>query len=84
MIIFEGMLIGCISWVLGAALSVPLSGVLAYGVGASLMKAPLPSVFPAEGLISWLVIVLILSALASFLPAWNATRLTVREVLAYE
>jgi putative ABC transport system permease protein len=32
----------------------------------------------------WLVIVLVLSLIASILPAWNASRLTVREVLAYE
>jgi putative ABC transport system permease protein len=32
----------------------------------------------------WLAVVLILAALASFLPARSASRLTVREVLAYE
>jgi putative ABC transport system permease protein len=32
----------------------------------------------------WLVIVILLSALASAVPARNASRLTVREVLAYE
>ena len=29
-------------------------------------------------------VVIILAAIASFLPAWNASRLTVQEVLAYE
>ena len=32
----------------------------------------------------WLLIVVILATLASVLPAWAASRLTVREVLAYE
>jgi putative ABC transport system permease protein len=32
----------------------------------------------------WLVAAILLAALASFLPARNAARLTVREVLAYE
>jgi putative ABC transport system permease protein len=32
----------------------------------------------------WLLVVLALSALASILPARNAARLTIREVLAYE
>ena len=32
----------------------------------------------------WLAVVLLLSALASLIPARNASRLTVREVLAYE
>jgi putative ABC transport system permease protein len=35
-------------------------------------------------LLVWLGIVLVLSALASLLPARNAVRLTVRDVLAYE
>ena len=32
----------------------------------------------------WLVIVVILAGIASFLPARSASRLTVREVLSYE
>ena len=32
----------------------------------------------------WLAIVVVLAALASFLPAWNASRVTVRDVLSYE
>jgi len=32
----------------------------------------------------WLVLVVLLSTLASFIPARNASRLTVREVLPYE
>jgi putative ABC transport system permease protein len=40
--------------------------------------------FSTQGALLWLAIALILSAVASFLPAWNASRLTVREVLAYE
>jgi putative ABC transport system permease protein len=34
--------------------------------------------------ILWFVIVLVLSILASVMPARNAARLTIREVLAYE
>ena len=41
-------------------------------------------IFSIEGALLWLFLVIILAALASFLPAWNASRLTVREVLAYE
>jgi putative ABC transport system permease protein len=32
----------------------------------------------------WLGGILALATLASLLPAWNASRLTVRDVLAYE
>jgi putative ABC transport system permease protein len=32
----------------------------------------------------WLVVVVVIAAAASFLPAWSASRVTVRDVLAYE
>jgi putative ABC transport system permease protein len=37
-----------------------------------------------NGALFWLLLVGILAALATLLPAWNATRLSVREVLTYE
>jgi putative ABC transport system permease protein len=37
-----------------------------------------------EGVVLWLGIVVLLAAVASLLPAWRASRLAVREVLAYE
>jgi putative ABC transport system permease protein len=40
--------------------------------------------FTPVGFGLWLLIVLVLSAVASILPARNAARLTIREVLAYE
>ena len=40
--------------------------------------------FSFTGAIIWLLVVIILSAIASFLPAWNASRITVQEALAYE
>jgi len=36
------------------------------------------------GLFVWLAVVLLLSVAASLMPARNASRLTIREVLAYE
>jgi putative ABC transport system permease protein len=83
-VITEGMLIGTISWALGALLAIPISKVLGDMVGYSLMTIPLRLVFSFNGFIIWWITVLIISALASFLPASNASRLTIREVLAYE
>jgi putative ABC transport system permease protein len=48
------------------------------------MGAPLTYSYSMPGLWLWLGVVLFLSAVASFIPARNASRLTVREVLAYE
>jgi putative ABC transport system permease protein len=48
------------------------------------MGVPLNFAYSFTGLWLWLILVILLSAMASFIPARNASRLTVREVLAYE
>jgi putative ABC transport system permease protein len=82
--IVEGITIGLMSWILGGLLAIPMSQGLNQAVGVALMGAPLTYSYSIQGLWVWFVVVLILSALASFIPARNASRLTVREVLAYE
>lgn len=84
LVVVEGVMIGLISWMGGAALSVPITALLDTAVGVSLLTVPLKMVFSLEGLWLWLGVVLALSALASFIPARRAARLTLREVLAYE
>jgi len=82
--IFEGLLIGVMSWFLGALFAVPIGSALANMVGNLFLKAPLGLTYSFQGAVLWLGIVLVISVLASFYPAWNATRITVREVLAHE
>jgi putative ABC transport system permease protein len=84
LVMAEGLLIGFISWVLGALLSIPITSLLDTGVGLAVMTAPMTFTLGWDGLVIWLAGVLIIAALASALPAWNAMQLTVREVLAYE
>lgn len=80
----EGIAIGLLSWLLGALLALPLSQVICNTVGELIAGTPLSFAYSQIGLWLWLGIVVALSALASYLPARNAARLTVREVLAYE
>jgi putative ABC transport system permease protein len=80
----EGICIGVLSWPIGAVLALPISKVLSTIVGDEFIGAPLSYTFSLSGALFWLVLVGILAALASFLPAWNATRLSVQEVLSYE
>ena len=82
--IVEGIAIGALSWLLGSLLALPLSRLLSDAVGIPLMGAPLTFSFSMAGVWLWFVVVVLLSALASFVPARNASRLTVRQVLAYE
>jgi putative ABC transport system permease protein len=80
----EGIAIGVLSWLLGSVLAFPLGKALSDAVGVSVLGAPQAFSYSMAGMWIWLVLVVTLSALASFLPARNASRLTVREVLAYE
>lgn len=83
-VIAEGMVIGLISWLASIALSIPITTVLCYGVGVSIMTSPMPAVYGASGIIAWLIFILILAAVASAIPAGRASKLTVRDTLAYE
>ncbi|MBN1249021.1 MAG: ABC transporter permease, partial [Anaerolineae bacterium] len=80
----EGVVIGLMSWAFGSVLAYPLGRLLAEAVGRPLLGAPLTFAFSSFGVILWLGCVVILSVIASALPARKAARLTVREVLAYE
>jgi len=83
-VMVESILVGVISWLGGAVLAFPLSKVLSDQTGLQLFQSPLTYTFAPSGILIWLGVVVILSALASLLPARNAARLPVREVLAYE
>jgi putative ABC transport system permease protein len=83
-VIVEGMVIGGISWVLGAILSIPFTFLLSDIVSVAIFNSPISVLFTFAGYAIWFLVVLVLSAVASFLPARNAARLTIREVLAYE
>lgn len=83
-VIVEGILIGLISWMIGCVLSYPLSIVLSNAVGNGFLKSPLIISYTVAGPIYWLITIVIISTLASLAPARNATKLAVREILAYE
>jgi putative ABC transport system permease protein len=83
-VIVESVIIGLLSWVLGTILALPLSRILSDAIGAAFIQKPLLFTFSLGGVIAWLIVAIIVAALASFLPARSASRLTVREVLSYE
>lgn len=84
LVIVEGMLIGTISWILGLVFSIPITMLLTTVIGMSMLSAPMTPVFSAQGMMVWLIGMLVIAAISSALPARNASRLTVREVLSYE
>jgi putative ABC transport system permease protein len=83
-VIVEGALIGLLSWSMGTVVAWPLGRILSNSVGTSIFQMALSTRFSVVGVEVWLGVVLVLAVLASSWPAWNASRVTVRDVLAYE
>lgn len=83
-VIVEGLLIGLLSWLFGCLLALPISKLLSERVGIAFLNAPLRHAFSTTGVWLWLIIVIILAAFATYLPARKASRLKIREALAYE
>lgn len=83
-VIAEGVVIGSLSCLLSTLLSFPFTHLLSYIISIAIFHTPIGVHYTYLGFLIWLLIVLALSAVASILPARNAARLTIREVLAYE
>lgn len=84
LVLTEGLIIGLISWFIGVLLAFPISYLMSYIINMSIFGVTGEFSFTATGFIIWLGIVLVLSLVAGIIPANNAARLTIREVLSYE
>ncbi len=84
MIVAEGVVIGVLSWTIAALLAWPVSKAIGNSFVKMLFHSGLDFTFEPLGLVIWMLVSIGLSAVASFLPAWKASRVTVREALAYE
>jgi putative ABC transport system permease protein len=84
MVIVEGMLIGLISFGLAILMAIPFTYLLSAIISNAIFATPIAVEFTYLGYVIWLGLVILLSTLASVLPARNAAQLTIREVLAYE
>lgn len=83
-VVSEGVIIGLLAWLLGSLLAIPISRLMSFQIGVQLLNEPLSYSFAWYSLLLWLVVVLAVAALASYIPARNAAQMTIREVLAYE
>ncbi|HXQ74432.1 MAG TPA: FtsX-like permease family protein [Pyrinomonadaceae bacterium] len=84
MVIAEGLVIGVLSWAIAALFAWPVSKFVGDSLVGMMFRSGLDFTFEPLGLVIWLVVSIGLSAVASFVPAWRASRATVREALAYE
>jgi putative ABC transport system permease protein len=83
-VLTEGLFIGILSWALAIPISLPMNLLLNSMIGQMVFRQPLAFVFTPSGLAIWLAIIVVISIVASLLPAFRATRMSVRETLAYE
>ncbi len=83
-IIVEAVVIGILSWLVAALLTIPLSVMVGDTAGQIFLNTDLSRVFSPLAMIAWFGLIILISIIASFYPAWKAARLTVHEVLAYE
>jgi putative ABC transport system permease protein len=81
----EGLILGLLAWLIAIPLSMPVGQVFAFVMGQAVFGGlSILYQFSWNGALQWLSIIVVLSILGSLLPAIRATRVSVRESLAYE
>jgi len=83
-VVVEGLMIGLISFAAACVISIPISFILLRIISEALVGTVMDLQITPAGFTIWLVTVVVLSMVASLWPARGASRLTIREVLAYE
>ena len=81
--VMEGILQGLMSWMIAGPISFLISPLAAEGLGKVMFGATLDYQYNWPAVFIWLGIVIMVSILASLLPARGATRISVRDSLAY-
>jgi len=79
----EGLILGWLSWLISLPFGIPAGQLMLYGIEEA-FNLDLVYKYSPNGAIYWLVIITVLSILASWLPARKAIKISVRESLAYQ
>jgi putative ABC transport system permease protein len=83
-IVTEGVVVGVLGWALASLAAWPVSKFVGAALVRLMFNSTLDFLFQLQGLLIWLAVSVFFSAVASFLPAWSASKITVREALTYE
>jgi putative ABC transport system permease protein len=81
--IMEGILQGLLSWVIALPVSWFASPFLARALGVAMFGATLDYAYNWQAVGLWFLFIIVISAVASIVPANSATRISVRDSLAY-
>ena len=83
LVVFEGIFMAAVSCVVAAIPAIALTWVMGAGLGNLFLGAPIPLEVSVQGIVIWILVVILGAALATVAPASQAAHLTVREALAY-
>ncbi len=84
MFVMEGVLQGVLSWLFALPLSLLFAPVMATNLGRVMFGTNLVYRYDTQSAVVWLLIVVVIGTVASIGPARNATKISVRQSLAYE
>ena len=79
----EGLILGWLSWLIAMPVACPAARVMVQALGSA-FQIDLVYNQTSTGAVLWFGIITVLSIMASWLPAIGATRVSVRESLAYQ
>ncbi|MEZ4865742.1 MAG: ABC transporter permease [Caldilineaceae bacterium] len=80
----EGVFLGMLSWLIAIPVSIPLAFGLTTRLLTTILDEEILYRFTLTGPALWLAIICLLAIVASWFPARNATRVSVRASLAYQ
>jgi putative ABC transport system permease protein len=83
MFVMEGIFQGVLSWLVSIPISFLASPLIASALGIAMFGATLDFQYNWPAVVVWLGIIVVISTLASLLPARGAIRISVRDSLAY-
>ena len=83
-VVAEGLVIGALSAVIASITAWPVSRALANAMVTAMFHSNVDFSFEIRGLVIWIAVSMFLAAVASFIPAWQSSRGSIREALGYE
>ena len=84
MFMLEGMLQGAMSWLVALPISLFCAPLFANTIGKIMFGTNLEYRYDFQAALTWLIVVLVIGILSSIAPARSATKISVRQSLAYE
>jgi len=85
-VVTEGVVVGAVAWLIAVVTAGPIGGAIGNGLLSVMFRtrSDLAIAVEPKGIWVWLAVSLAGSAIASLRPAWQASRMSIREALTYE